>query len=75
MAKKIAFSELRRLEFANSKRLPQTININGERHQWVGIGWVNEGELHGDEVLVIDDAKPQKKDRRGRHGSATARHC
>ena len=57
-AKTITFSELKRLSFANSERLPQVINLNGVRKQWVGIGWVDEGELKGDEVLVVED--PEK---------------
>jgi hypothetical protein len=46
--------ELARLAFCNSKRLPQVIEDDGCRLQWVGIGWVNEGEPHGDETLVVD---------------------
>lgn len=51
--KKITFSELKRLEFCNSKKLPQIINHYGFRKRWIGIGWVNEGKLHGDEVCVM----------------------
>lgn len=53
--KTITFSRLRRLSFCNSKDLPHAVNLNGERHTWVGIGWLNEGELEGDEVLVVND--------------------
>lgn len=53
--KTITRRELIMLSCINSKRLPHVVNIDGHRHQWVGIGWVNEGEpLHGDEVLVVD---------------------
>lgn len=51
--KTIARGELARLAFCNSKRLPHVINLDGERHQWVGIDWVNEGELRGDETRVV----------------------
>jgi hypothetical protein len=52
--KTIRWSDLRRLSFANSRDLPPVVNINGKRHRWVGIGWVDEGNLEGDEVEVID---------------------
>jgi hypothetical protein len=51
--KTITYAELARLSFCNSKKLPTTVVKDGERFQWVGIGWVNEGEPHGDEVLVV----------------------
>jgi hypothetical protein len=50
----ITRGELCRLAFCNSKRLPWTVSIDGERFQWVGIGWVNEGPELGDEVIVVD---------------------
>jgi hypothetical protein len=34
--------------------LPMDVSINGERHHWVGIGWVHEGPEHGDETIVTD---------------------
>lgn len=54
----IARNLLIRLSIINSKHMPTVINDRGIRKQWVGIGWVDEGELDGDEVLVYDeDAK------------------
>jgi len=50
----IGREELARLAFCNSTKLPWTIELDGNRYQWVGIGWVNEGEPRGDEVLVVD---------------------
>jgi hypothetical protein len=52
--KTISRQEIAVLAFCNSKRLPCVIEMDGSRLQWVGIGWVNEGEPQGDEVLVID---------------------
>jgi hypothetical protein len=53
----IGIDELRRLTFCNSDRLPSVIELDGKRLQWVGIGWVNEGEPNGDETLVIKKDK------------------
>ena len=50
----IKFSKLQRLSFCNSKKMPLTVNLNGRRKHWVGIGWVDEGEATGREVKVID---------------------
>jgi hypothetical protein len=52
--KTIRFAELKRLAFCNSKRLPYVVSIHGERYQWVGFTWVNEGPEEGDEVVVVD---------------------
>lgn len=52
--KSITFDELKRLSLCNSKDLPPAVEILRQRHVWVGFGWVNEGALKGDEVLVID---------------------
>lgn len=51
--KTIKRGELARLAFCNSKDLPNIVEINGKRKQWVGIGWVDCGEPHGTEILVI----------------------
>ena len=48
----ITIEKLSRLAFCNSRKLTQAVEINGQRMQWVGIGWVNEGEPKGDEILV-----------------------
>jgi hypothetical protein len=50
----ITRAELSRLAFCNSDRLPQVVEMDNQRFQWVGIGWVNEGSPRGDEVLVVD---------------------
>ena len=52
--KTITRDALARLAFCNSDNLPSPVEWNGNRMEWVGIGWVNEGEAEGDEVLVID---------------------
>ena len=51
--KTIKRDKLCRLAFCNSDKLPQVINDDGHRKQWVGIGWVDEGALQGDEVKVV----------------------
>lgn len=50
----ITRAALCRLSFCNSKRLPQVINDDGHRKQWVGIGWIDEGKATGKEVRVIE---------------------
>jgi hypothetical protein len=52
--KTIKRDELNRLSFINSTKLPQVVNDNGKRKQWVGFGWVEEGPAKGDEVKVVD---------------------
>jgi len=52
--KTITRSELARLTFCNSKKLPPAVDDGGVRKEWVGIGWIENGKPHGDEVLVID---------------------
>jgi hypothetical protein len=53
--KTITRSELARQAFCNSKKLPLAVNDGGIRKEWVGIGWIEDGKPHGDEVVVIDD--------------------
>jgi len=53
--KTITRSELTRLTLCNSKRLSLAVNDGGVRKEWVGIGWIEDGKPHGDEVLVIAD--------------------
>ena len=53
--KTITRSELAQLTFCNSKRLSLAVNDGGVRKEWVGIGWIEDGKPHGDEVLVITD--------------------
>ncbi|MGE0825239.1 MAG: DUF4326 domain-containing protein [Candidatus Binatia bacterium] len=52
--KTITHSELSRLTFCNSEKIPLAVNHDGVRKVWVGIGWIEDGKLRGDEVLVID---------------------
>jgi hypothetical protein len=52
--KTITRLELSRLSFCNSKRFPMSVNDDGLRKEWVGIGWIETGKPRGDEVLVID---------------------
>lgn len=52
----IKFSELKQLSFANSEHLPSPVDVLGRRMTWVGIGWIDEGPVKGDEkALVVDD--------------------
>lgn len=50
----IAFSELKRLSFCHSKKLPAVVELGGKRRRWGGIGWVEEGKPTGKEVLVVE---------------------
>lgn len=59
--KTIRISELSRLAFCNSERLPTVVECNGKRLQWVGIGWVDEGKPRGDETLVINEETDEQK--------------
>lgn len=54
--KTISRSELARLTFCNSKKLPQVVNDGGVRKEWVGLGWIEGGKPRGDEVRVIDES-------------------
>jgi len=51
--KTITKSELERLSFCNSKKLPRAVNIDGVRYEWVGIGWVEAGKPTGKEPKVV----------------------
>lgn len=50
----IPWAELRRLTLSNSKRLPQYVEINGRRREWVGFGFVDVGAPTGKEPLVVE---------------------
>lgn len=52
--KRISREELSRLSFTNSPKLPQVVEIDGRRMEWVGIGWIGVGAPTGREVLVVD---------------------
>lgn len=56
-AKTIKFSELKRLSFCNSKKLPPRVWIGDQLKWWVGFGWVDldPDEAVGDEPTVVDD--------------------
>jgi hypothetical protein len=54
--KTITFDEFKRLEFCNSAKLPLTIEHDGRRQHWVGIGWIDQGPARGDEVLVVEES-------------------
>lgn len=52
----------KRLEFCNSRRIPDAVEVGGRRMNWVGIGGVDEGPASGNEVRVVDDEeKPGAK--------------
>ena len=53
--KTITRSELARLTFCNSKKIPLAVNDGDVRKEWVGIGWIVSGKPRGNEVLVIDE--------------------
>ena len=53
--KTIKRSELCRLAFCNSKKLPSIVEIDGRRKWWTGIGWVDEGKATGTEVKMVED--------------------
>jgi hypothetical protein len=43
--KTITIEELKRLQFCNSKKLPQKVNHDGIVKEWVGIGWIDTREV------------------------------
>lgn len=53
MKKTIDVETLQRLAFCNSEKLPKTINDDGRRKLWVGIGWIDDGPATGSETKVI----------------------
>jgi hypothetical protein len=57
--KTLRFYELKRLEFANSKRLPARIRIGDRLMEWVGFGWIelDTDKADGTEVVVVEDDK------------------
>ncbi len=42
--KTITWAELERLQFCNSKKLPQRVIVNGVLKAWTGIGWITLDE-------------------------------
>lgn len=63
-AKTIQFSELKRLEFCNSPRLPHLIRIQDKLMMYVGFGWIDvdddDDDDDGTAVTVVDD-QPEEK--------------
>lgn len=53
--KMILRSELRRLAFLNSEKVPETVNDGGRSKRWVGIGWIDEGEATPSDTLILED--------------------
>lgn len=53
--KTIKRSELVRLAFCNSDKLPRAVNVGGRLKRWVGIGWVDEGPAQKFAVDVVED--------------------
>lgn len=53
--KTIKLSQLQRMAFRNSPKMPQVVNHDGVRKEWVGIGWIDCGPATGREVKVIED--------------------
>lgn len=68
--KTMEFKELQRLSFCNSEKLPQYINVAGQRKQWVGIGWIDVKEpVEPEDIVIVEDGvapKPVKLKRRRR---------
>lgn len=59
----ITRSELARLAFCNSDKLPHIVAMpKMRRMEWVGIGWIDVGPATGTEVVLIeDDTKPKRR--------------
>lgn len=53
--KTIKFSKFKQLQFTNSKRLPQKVNIGDRLMEWVGIGWVDIGHANRRYPTVVED--------------------
>jgi hypothetical protein len=50
----ITRSELARLSFCNSKKLPKKVNVDGHCREWVGIGWVDVGPVDKRYATVVE---------------------
>ena len=51
--KYIKLDDLKRLQFCNSKHLPNIVNHDGMLKQWVGIGWNElQEQPTGEEVRI-----------------------
>ncbi len=49
------FSEWKRLMVSNSKNAPTYVSVGGIRRCWVGIGTIDEGPEHGDEIIIVEN--------------------
>ena len=54
MKKTIKRTELMRMAFCNSSKLPRKVNIDGRAKQWVGIGWIDIGPVRRWLTTVVD---------------------
>lgn len=56
-SRSIRLSDLQRLSFADSPRLPQRVWIEEQLCEWTGLGWIviDPAEADGTEPVVIDD--------------------
>lgn len=54
MTDTIKRADLARMAFLNSPNMPQVVNDRGRRKQWVGIGWIDEGEAGPYDTVVED---------------------
>lgn len=62
--KTITRSELTRLAFCNSDKLPHVVvMLKPRRMEWVGIGWIDVGPPVGNEVVMIEDLERPKSKR------------
>ena len=50
----LLLSEMIRLTTCNSQALPSTVEVDGRRLRWVGIGWIDECAADGSETLITD---------------------
>lgn len=60
--KTITRSELARLSFCNSAKLPPVVNVEGRAREWVGIGWIDMGPVRaGIPTMVENDDQAAKR--------------
>lgn len=52
--RRMKFETYQRLCICNSEKLPEYVEIDGRRMEWVGIGVIDVGPAHGDEVLIVE---------------------
>ena len=54
--KTITRSELARLAFCNSIRLPRKVNVDGRLLEWVGVGWIDVGPVNRRYPTMLEEA-------------------